>query len=133
MPSEEEKHLFTFSTPPSKPRATKKDIVIQISAYHRTRQPFPLRKISVHSRENLSQIRRRIQNYFEAYYREGFVFLNKLKPVTNERKTTVFNILRKIPRIGHSTSKLKKDLPCKAFRFSDVEYTNVSVSILTVI
>ncbi|XP_062591233.1 uncharacterized protein LOC134252746 [Saccostrea cucullata] len=125
--------LYSFSSRPITPRDKAGDLLVKFQAVSRTQQTFTHHYISVNSKDNLSQVRRSIQHYFEEYFERGFIFLCKTKEIlkSDEKTTTVFDILPKIPQMRQTDtgrSNQKWQLPKEKFRYPDVEYKRVAHS-----
>lgn len=123
--------MYLFSSRPVTPRDKGGDIVIKFQAVSRTRQTLSHHYIAVSSNDRLSHVRRSINVHFKDYFDRGFIFLCKTREIlrANEKTTTVFDILPKIPQmcsLDQGRSKSKWELPMKNFRYPDVEYKRVS-------
>ncbi|XP_061192633.1 uncharacterized protein LOC133200833 [Saccostrea echinata] len=125
--------LYSFSSRPVTPRDKGGDLLVKFQAVSRTQQTLTHHYISVNSKDKLSHVRRSINLYFKEYFERGFIFLCKTREIlrSDEKTTTVFDILPKIPQmnsVDQGRSNPKWELPMEKFRYPDVEYKRVAHS-----
>lgn len=109
--------MYSFSSRPVTPRDKTGNLLVKFQAVSRSHQTQSHHYIRVNSKDRLSHIRRNINLQFKEYFERGFIFLSKTSEIlrSDERKTTIFDILPKIP----------VDKPTENFRYPDVEYKRV--------
>lgn len=117
VPGHGEDGLYSFSSRPVTPRDKTGNLLVKFQAVSRSHQTQSHHYIRVNSKDRLSHIRRNINLQFKEYFERGFIFLSKTREIlrSDERKTTIFDILPKIP----------VDKPTENFRYPDVEYKRV--------
>lgn len=117
VPGHGEDGLYSFSSRPVTPRDKTGNLLVKFQAVSRSHQTQSHHYIRVNSKDRLSHIRRNINLQFKEYFERGFIFLSKTSEIlrSDERKTTIFDILPKIP----------VDKPTENFRYPDVEYKRV--------
>lgn len=118
VPGYGEDGLYSFSSRPVTPGVKTGNLLVKFQAVSRSHQTQSHHYIRVNSKDRLSHVRRTINLQFKEYFERGFIFLSKTREIlrSDERKTTVFDILPKIP----------VDKPTENFRYPDVEYKRVS-------
>lgn len=118
VPGYGEDGLYSFSSRPVTPRDKTGNLLVKFQAVSRSHQTQSHHYIRVNSKDRLSHVRRNINLQFKEYFERGFIFLSKTREIlrSDERKTTIFDILPKIP----------VDKPTENFRYPDVEYKRVS-------
>lgn len=117
VPGYGEDGLYSFSSRPVTPGVKTGNLLVKFQAVSRSHQTQSHHYIRVNSKDRLSHVRRTINLQFKEYFERGFIFLSKTREIlrSDERKTTVFDILPKIP----------VDKPTENFRYPDVEYKRV--------